>query len=128
MTLKDAALINGVAGVAVSYFVNENDALNKMDEIIGLFQNTSNPQTVWARLESIDGGCFGVEQFQLEIFDTPITVQPPNMILCDDDNNGTMPFDLILQNGIINSDPGILISYHLTQNDHIRSLSVCSSR
>ncbi|MDT0553252.1 T9SS type B sorting domain-containing protein [Urechidicola vernalis] len=117
LTLNDTSIKNGRAGVSVSYYLTENDAINSINSIIGNYQNISNPQTIWVRMESFVGGCFGVKPLELEIFDTPIATQPANMILCDDDNNGTMSFDLTSQNALINTEPGMVITYHASQND-----------
>jgi len=126
-TLYDEPIINGVSDVFVSYFLNENDAKNSMNKIIGNYQNISNPQTIWARLESSVGGCFGVRPFEVEVFDTPIVTTPPTIILCDDDNNGTMPFDLLSQNALINTDAGMSITYHITQADADGNINVLVS-
>ena len=39
------------------------------------------------------------------------------MFLCDDDNNGTIPFDLTQQDGFINTVFGMTITYHASQTD-----------
>lgn len=63
---------------SISYFTNETDAQNNVSAISGLFYNTSNPQTVYARLENFEGGCFDIVAFDLvvqncgaETFDYP---------------------------------------------------------
>ncbi|WP_242158287.1 T9SS type B sorting domain-containing protein [Aestuariivivens sediminis] len=47
----------------------------------------------------------------------PVANTAPTMRLCDDDNMGTMPFTLTLQNDAINTQAGMAITYHATQPD-----------
>ncbi|MCF6280363.1 MAG: hypothetical protein L3J14_08455, partial [Flavobacteriaceae bacterium] len=54
-------------------------------------------------------------EFTIEVFDQPTAVQPSNMVQCDDDNNGTIPFMLTDQDAIINTDAGMSITYYLSQ-------------
>ncbi|MDT0552501.1 T9SS type B sorting domain-containing protein [Urechidicola vernalis] len=83
------------------------------------FQNSVvGGQTIYVRsTNQIEPTCFTDTQFELEIFTTPTPIQPSNMILCDDDNNGTMSFDLTSQNALINTESGMVITYHASQND-----------
>ena len=115
LTQSDAAIINGQPNLQVSYHQSENDAEMDMFPIVGPHPNTGNPQTLWARLESTVNTCYQVARFEIEVFDTPTAVQPPNMLICDDDNNGTMPFTLTDQNASINTDAGMSITYYLSQ-------------
>ncbi|MFK5879144.1 MAG: hypothetical protein QM478_06560, partial [Flavobacteriaceae bacterium] len=117
LTQSDVAIINGQTGLVVSYHESENDANNDINPIVGLYPNTSNPQILWTRLDDPIGGCFGVDDFRIEVFDTPIALTAPTMVLCDDDNNGTMPFVLTDQDAFINTDAGMTITYHPTQAD-----------
>ena len=80
---------------SLSYHVNQTDALTGQNPVTGIFQNTSNPQTVFYRLESTtNSSCFLTDSFTLVIFDSPIANTPRNSIVCD--NNGTwiLSFDL----------------------------------
>ena len=117
LTQNDVAILNGQTGLIVSYHENQNDALNDVSPIVGLYQNTSNSQMLWARIDDPIGGCFGVDDFRIEVFNTPVALTAPTMVLCDDDNNGTMPFMLTDQDGLINTDAGMTISYHPNQAD-----------
>ncbi len=57
-----------------------------------------------------------IGEFTLAVFETPIAVQPANMLLCDTDNNGSAEFILTDQDAtIINGATGMSVSYYLTQ-------------
>ncbi|TXE07084.1 T9SS type B sorting domain-containing protein [Seonamhaeicola algicola] len=53
----------------------------------------------------------------ITVNEMPVANTAANMQLCDDDNNGTMPFNLTLQNSSINSNANFTITYHETQAD-----------
>ncbi len=57
------------------------------------------------------------DEVSLTVDDTPVANTAPTMRLCDDDNNGTIPFNLTLQNSLINNAAGITITYHASQVD-----------
>ncbi|MBC3758580.1 T9SS type B sorting domain-containing protein [Hyunsoonleella sp. SJ7] len=57
------------------------------------------------------------DEIDLEVDLQPVANTAPTMRLCDDDNNGTMPFDFTLQNNNITSQPDMSISYHASQAD-----------
>ncbi|WP_299552916.1 T9SS type B sorting domain-containing protein [Seonamhaeicola sp.] len=54
---------------------------------------------------------------ELTVILLPIANTAPTMLLCDDDNNGTMPFDLNSQNNAITTVTGMTITYHTSQAD-----------
>ena len=57
------------------------------------------------------------DEIDLIVILLPIANTAPNMLLCDDDNNGSMPFDLSSQNTSINTNIGMAITYHTSQAD-----------
>ncbi|WP_282135376.1 T9SS type B sorting domain-containing protein [Seonamhaeicola maritimus] len=57
------------------------------------------------------------DEIDLTVDVLPVANTAPNMLLCDDDNNGTMPFNLESQNDAINMVAGMTITYHETQAD-----------
>ncbi|RED44951.1 T9SS type B sorting domain-containing protein [Seonamhaeicola aphaedonensis] len=57
------------------------------------------------------------DEVVLTVDTLPVANTAANMLLCDDDNNGTMPFDLESQNSSINTVSGMTITYHASQAD-----------
>ncbi len=57
------------------------------------------------------------DAIELTVRTLPVANTATTMRLCDNDNNGTMPFDLILQNSSINTVSGMSITYHVSQAD-----------
>ncbi|WP_179346333.1 T9SS type B sorting domain-containing protein [Winogradskyella ursingii] len=95
---KDSEILNGQANKQVLYFRNQNDADNRTNAIDknNVFQNTSNPQTIFVRVENIsDQDCYGTSSFSIEVGSNPEFNIPDNWFVCDDvSNDGSESFDL----------------------------------
>ncbi|WP_111683534.1 T9SS type B sorting domain-containing protein [Winogradskyella tangerina] len=95
---KDAEILNGQTGKQVLYYLNQNDADNRTNAIDkdNVFQNTSNPQTIFVRVENLtDQNCYGTSSFTIEVGTNPVYNQPSDWFVCDDiSNDGVEEFDL----------------------------------
>ncbi|MFD2824221.1 choice-of-anchor L domain-containing protein [Lacinutrix iliipiscaria] len=95
---KDSEILNGQTGKRVLYFESESDAINRLNIIDKnvVYQNTSNPQTIYVRMENIsDRDCYDTSSFQIEVGSIPIFEAPLDWIVCDDiANDGFETFDL----------------------------------
>ena len=67
-----AAIIDGQANVSVTFHVSEEDAIIGADTINSMYENISNPQTIYARLTNDSTGCSDVTSFQLEVLPLPV--------------------------------------------------------
>lgn len=93
-------IIGTQSNVGVTYHTSINDALIGINAIINSsnFNNTSNPQTLVARITNSITGCFETSEFQIEVIDA-ITIPGDRFEICDDasdgnDSNGRNIFDL----------------------------------
>lgn len=89
----------------IKYYKTEADALAETDingnslEITNLsnYRNSDFPefQQIWVRVDStLDNACYGLGPFiELTVEPLPILNQIPNIIKCDDDQDGEFPFD-----------------------------------
>ncbi|OIQ29438.1 MAG: hypothetical protein BM564_07030, partial [Bacteroidetes bacterium MedPE-SWsnd-G2] len=101
----------------VTYHLTEQDALDNTNEIVTpeTFSNTSNPQTVWVRIEEMTGECYATAPFDLFISPDPTPITPTALEVCDDDGDGFSTFDLTLKDTEITGGvAGWLVSYHET--------------
>ena len=57
------------------------------------------------------------DEITLIVTQLPIANMAPTMRLCDDDNDGTMPFNLTSQTNTINTTSGMTVTYHRTFSD-----------
>ncbi|MBO3116009.1 T9SS type B sorting domain-containing protein [Winogradskyella sp. DF17] len=103
----------------VSYHLNPTDANNGANPMISPYQNISNPQTIYARIEnSFNSQCFDTTPITIEISGQIIAFQPDDISSCDESGgDGIGQFNLVAQDEqIINNQTGNFnISYHLSQ-------------
>lgn len=89
LSLNDATIIASQVGVSVTYHTSQNDAITGNNAISDAvhFVNTSNPQTLYARITNTFTECFNVTDFSLTVNNT-ITISNDNYTLCDDGLDG----------------------------------------
>ena len=74
--------------------------------LVSPYQNTANPQIVFARLEELSQGCFDTVALELIVFDTPVFIDPiPDFVLCDEDADGATVFDLTTWDAQVTATP-----------------------
>lgn len=107
-------------GFDISYHTSESEAQNGTNAIVNPtnYNNTSNPQTLWLRLERNDVTplCYAIAPFDIEVVGTPvINFNPSPLQICASDGNGFAEFDL--SQSIIDislGNPDISVSFHDT--------------
>ncbi|WP_407557804.1 choice-of-anchor L domain-containing protein, partial [Winogradskyella sp. 4-2091] len=78
----------------VSYFLTEQDAIDNVGALTSPYTNTSNPQTIWARLSDNSATCVDFTSFTLSAAFQPTINPVSDLELCDDSsNNGFEEFD-----------------------------------
>jgi gliding motility-associated-like protein len=94
---KDIEILNGQLGKTASYFRSTADANSRMNEIgkFNAFQNTSDPQTIWVRVENdTDTSCYAVDSFTIQVDASPTFNMPTDIRICDDNNDGISTYNL----------------------------------
>ena len=95
---KDNEILHGQGGKQVLYFATQSDADNRTNIINknSLYQNTTNPQTIFVRVENLsDPSCYGTSSFDIEVGTNPQFNVPLDWFICDDiSNDGIAIFDL----------------------------------
>ncbi len=56
----DVQILQGLAGLVVTYYETQADAANNVNAIPSIYTNTTNPQTLFYRVEDIQTGCFNI--------------------------------------------------------------------
>ena len=107
---------------SVSYHLSQNDADTGSNALATTYQNISNPQTLFVRIENNQNTtCFATTSFQIGLYQMPIAYQPHNLFVCDDEtNDGKAVFDLSQQDdGIlgIQNEADFVITYHSSLSD-----------
>ena len=118
---------------SVSYHETQADADAGINALTSPYTNLTNPQTIFARIESTsNSNCFDTTSFNI-IVDVVTFADPiADMITCDPDNDGFEPFILTDQDGTIASSAGYAIAdatitYHESQADADAGLNPLAS-
>lgn len=118
---KRGEILKDINGASLSFYVSEADAELAQNAISGDYGNSTNPQTVYFRLEnSTNPNCFSVGSMDLKVFDFPTAHTPADIIVCDEGQTGSRTFNLALKDGeVLNGqDPSdFVVSYHATEQD-----------
>eukprot|EP01093_Parvamoeba_rugata_P011234 TRINITY_DN3089_c0_g2_i1.p2 TRINITY_DN3089_c0_g2~~TRINITY_DN3089_c0_g2_i1.p2 ORF type:complete len:591 (+),score=140.93 TRINITY_DN3089_c0_g2_i1:3810-5582(+) len=123
LTEKNAEILGNqnVADFTVRYYENLADANLAQNEINGLYQNTSNPQSIFYSIEnSSNTTCIVTNSFEIAVYNTPFAQVPTPIILCDDNETGIQTIDLtqkdveILGNQSVND---FKVTYFTSQAD-----------
>jgi len=105
----------------VSYHFSQSDADAKTNSLALNYQNVSNPQTIYVRVENIlNTNCYTTTSFQIGLYKKPIANHPDNLYACDSGNDGAEVFDLALQSPFVlgtQSLTDFAITYHSSQAD-----------
>ncbi|WP_452221650.1 T9SS type B sorting domain-containing protein, partial [Lacinutrix salivirga] len=91
------------ADYILSYHTNPADAITGDNPIVNTtsYTNTSNPQTIYIRLESVANGCVKNAEFIIRVELPPVINQPTPLTQCDDFgqvNDQMTAFDLTVKN------------------------------
>ena len=108
------------------YFRSLQDATDNVNEIIGLFSNTSNPQTIFVRIDNVNNAnCFDTSSFSIEVNVAPIVTTLQDVTVCDQDFNGNA-MDGFTTTDLSSFTPGVFgtqnqalytVTYHNSQAD-----------
>ncbi|MGF1554700.1 T9SS type B sorting domain-containing protein [Paucihalobacter sp.] len=121
LTIKDTEVLASVpsSNYQISYHLTSDDAENDINQINNPIQNSTNPQSIFVRIEDIDSGCLAFTSFNLVVNALPNISSPTDLLVCDDANaDGVTQIDLTQKDEeITNNQPILVVSYHNTQTD-----------
>jgi len=74
LTDKDAEILNGLPpeDYNISYYETVLDRENETNAINGLYENTSNPKTIYVRFEDFITECFDTLEFDIIVYPKPV--------------------------------------------------------
>ena len=127
LTVKNTEITAGALGVTVHYYETEADAeadINVIDPDTA-YQNTSNPQIIWARVADVNTACFDTTvHLTLRVEANPDPEDPDPIILCDvtditGPNDLTEVFDLTIREAQILDGETWDVSYYNSFEDAV---------
>ena len=118
---SEALLTQDATVYNVRYFESMDDANNLENEITFPYTNTSNPQTIYVRVDNIENtNCFDVNTFNIEVFNIPQIAQATaNIEFCDNEgdiSDGIATIDLLdIIPNIQGTQNDVTITFHTSQ-------------
>lgn len=98
LNIRDNEILQNMEDLDVLYFTSVEDAINRENRINKNipYHNTSNPQTIYVRVENIgDQDCFVTSSLELQVLDRTLYNKPTDIFVCDDEaNDGITTVDL----------------------------------
>lgn len=119
LTFKANEILGGQTGITLQYYANNLDLINDLPIADPTaFQNNSNPQTIFVS-GTDSNNCETVITLDIRVLPIPTPNPNPTPIeVCDDDNDGISVVDLtVRETEILNSEPGITLTYHNSPTD-----------
>ena len=114
----DAAVLNGMQNVSVTYFLSAADAQNNENPLPPFYTNTSNPQTLHVRVDHDVTACFDRMPIEINVIPAPAVSQVDDIIICDDDQDALSIIDLdSLIPQIVSDTTNLTISFHTSLDD-----------
>ncbi|MFD2565179.1 T9SS type B sorting domain-containing protein [Aquimarina rubra] len=82
------------------------------------YSNTSNPQTIYVRIENaLEQSCYEITDFQLIVNPLPVVSSVVSLLQCDDDTDGISLFNLSEANTLISTNSvNEVFTYYLTES------------
>ncbi|MBC3847261.1 T9SS type B sorting domain-containing protein [Winogradskyella echinorum] len=86
LSLKDSEIMQSLpsSNYIISYHLSQDDALNNLNAISGNYENTGLTETIYVRIESLDGDCLQLGNFNVEVGIEPNYNTIPPIIICSD--------------------------------------------
>lgn len=120
----EALLGQDAAQNNVRYFASLDDANNLENELTFPYENVTNPQTIYVRVDNVDNtNCFDINSFELEVFNSPQIVQLNDIEFCDNEGDAMDGFATIDLGDLIPTIRGAQnenetsITFHPTEGD-----------
>lgn len=119
LSIKDVEVLASVppSSYNITYHYTASDAQNNINPITTPIQNTSNPQTIYVRIEDMVNGCLAYGEFNLVVNPVPEPIDIPPYEVCDDEvTDGLTTINLNEINAqLTGGNPNLFVSYHYSQ-------------
>lgn len=104
LTVQNGALLNGNPNLTVTYYNSLSNAESGTANFVNTtaYTNTSNPQTIYARVSDNVTGCYSITNFDLIVNTNPFPINNPTPLeVCDNNNDGIAVFNIDSKNAEI---------------------------
>ena len=128
LTIKDDEIRGGNPNYAITYYLTQADADAAVNQLPIPYTNISNPQTIYARGQDINTGCYSTVALDLVVEQAPTAFTPTPLEYCDPDSDGFGVFTLEdAELEITGGAPGLTVTYHETLADAQNNVNALTS-
>lgn len=120
LTVNEAMFLYNQPDVVITYHRNENDVITGENPIANpsAYTNTSNPETIYMRMQRTTTECFTTDQFQIEVTNPVVAGEPNDLALCDFKETGKQKFNLASNDALIrDGNTTASVKYYATQGE-----------
>ncbi|WP_418513255.1 choice-of-anchor L domain-containing protein [Corallibacter sp.] len=78
----------GITDPQVSYYLTQQNADDLEGALPPFYTNISNPQTLYISVRNGSTGCRDTAEIQINVIPAPTVIQPSDIIICDDNQDG----------------------------------------
>jgi len=115
LNTQNIAITGADPDLGVTYYGNQVDADSASNPLAIPYTNTTNPETIYVRVENSTTGCYGTFPMELVVVPAPTILTPTPLEYCDPDNDGFGEFiltdaDLEVTGGIPTGN--LQVTYH----------------
>ncbi|MDG4716368.1 T9SS type B sorting domain-containing protein [Winogradskyella marincola] len=107
----------------ISYHLSLDDAQNNVNPLVGIYQNTEQEETIFVRIESLNGDCLQIGSFNISVYLSPetneITVEVCNGIITEITFTDLSSLDLVVSNYQFETT----VTYYETEDDAINTIN-----
>ena len=75
-------------GFSVRFFISQDDADLNINALSIPYSNEENPVKIYTRIINNLSECWSTNSFEVKVLPAPITNQPSNIVICDDNQDG----------------------------------------
>lgn len=103
-----------------SYHLSDAEARSNLNPITTPIPNTSNPQTIYVRIDDADSNCFSYTTFNLVVNQVPNIVNPTPLEVCDSDDfpdGYAIVYLTDKDDEITNGQSNLAVTYHYSPAD-----------
>jgi gliding motility-associated-like protein len=118
LSSQTSVVLGGLTGVALSYHLSQADADNNINPLTSPFTNTTNPQSIYVRVQDdVNTLCFTSLTYDLIVNPLPLTVVT-SLVECDINGTGLTEFTMSEATSVIlNGQTGMTVTYYLNLID-----------
>ncbi|ALJ04394.1 hypothetical protein APS56_04240 [Pseudalgibacter alginicilyticus] len=128
---SEIATISPYSNYNVTYHYNEEEARSNSNSISSPIPNTTNPQSIVARINDLDTGCATYTSFNLIVNTAPNAITPTTLEVCDNDDipdDGFYFIDLTEKDDEITGGlPDLAVTYYYNSTDAANGINPITS-